>query len=189
MDQYEAMMHVNRELQTGESLLWAGRPRQGVYLRSSDALQIPFSLAWCGFALFWEYSVVKDGGPIFFKLWGIPFVLIGIYMVIGRFFADSLMRSKAQYAVTSNRILIISGLFNLKTTSIGLANIPELFFVESNNGGGTIAFSATASQWWSGSSGWPFNRQAPQVFELAENARQTYNIILRAQSEAKRPSA
>ncbi|WP_243302297.1 hypothetical protein [Geothrix oryzisoli] len=189
MDQYAAMMQINRELQPGESLLWAGQPRQGVYLRGSDALQIPFSLAWCGFAFFWEYSVVSSGGPIFFKLWGIPFVLVGIYLVIGRFFADSLVRSKAQYAVTSNRILIISGLFNLKTTSIGLANIPELSFVEGNNGGGTISFSPMATQWWAANSGVPFNRQAPQAFELAENARQTYNIILKAQSEAKRPSA
>ena len=61
---------------------------------------IPFSLLWCGFAVFWETMAMRMPGPffgpgLFFRLWGIPFVFVGLYFVFGRFFADALARSSS----------------------------------------------------------------------------------------------
>ena len=69
---------VERELSSGEKLLWSGQPRSGIRLRGSDAFAIPFSILWCGFAIFWESMVVRKGAPVFMMLWGIPFVLAGL---------------------------------------------------------------------------------------------------------------
>lgn len=52
-------------LETGESLLWAGVPKQGVILRSIDVFMIPFSIFWCGFAIFWVLNRVRFGGPTY----------------------------------------------------------------------------------------------------------------------------
>jgi hypothetical protein len=104
------MSAIESELSSGERMLWSGQPRPGIRLRPSDAFAIPFSLLWCGFAIFWEFGVVTDGAPFFFKLWGIPFVLFGLYMVFGRFFADARTRERTTYGVTTERSIIVGGL-------------------------------------------------------------------------------
>jgi len=77
---YALEQTVRSQLASNEKLLWTGQPRPGLRLRATDALAIPFSLLWCGFAIFWEWSVLKQGAPGFFALWGIPFVAIGLYV-------------------------------------------------------------------------------------------------------------
>jgi hypothetical protein len=110
---------VQFELAKGERLLWSGVPRQGVLFRPSDAFMIPFSLLWAGFAVFWELSAIRDGAPTFFVLWGIPFVLVGAYIVVGRFLVDARRRRNTAYGLTTERIIISSGAFrpSLKWTA------------------------------------------------------------------------
>jgi hypothetical protein len=89
---------VSAQLGPDEELLWSGKPRGGIRLRAQDTFSIPFSLMWCGFAVFWETMAMMIPGPFFgpgllFRLWGIPFVIAGLYFVFGRFFVDALARS------------------------------------------------------------------------------------------------
>src|SRR5437879_11675637 len=86
---YELEQRIRTDLRSDEKLLWMGQPAQGVRFRGSDLFLIPFSLFWAGFAVYWEWSVIQQGAPDFFTLWGIPFVLVGIYIVVGRFFAGA----------------------------------------------------------------------------------------------------
>jgi hypothetical protein len=179
-----------RELSGGEQLLWHGRPVGGVRLRAGDAIQIPFSLLWAGFAVFWEATVITSGAPFFFVLWGIPFVAVGLYITVGRFFHDAWRRSRTAYAVTSERVVILSGGLRPAVTSLRLATIPSLSLAEHRGGVGTISFgggSAFAGLASGMMDGWPgVSRHLGPRLELVPGARSVYETIEAAQRDAAR---
>jgi hypothetical protein len=122
-------------------LTWTGRPPSGLLLAPSDALAIPLSLLWGGFAIFWETTVVTVGAPWFFKLWGVPFVAVGLYLIVGRFFWDAYVRGNTFYALTDDGRAIIRRVgFGATTTVIDVTRLPEITFQSGSNGTGTIYF-------------------------------------------------
>lgn len=137
-------MHGPRHLMPGERLVWEDRPPGGLILVPMDALMIPFSLMWGGFALFWNISVWASDGPIFFRLWGLPFLAVGFYMVIGRFFADAWMRSRTRYFVTNQRVAI-SKADGARVKSFDIRRLPALELREGRHGRGTIRFGESPS--------------------------------------------
>lgn len=170
---------ITKELGANEKLLWTGRPKQGIILRGSDALLIPFSLLWCGFAIFWESSVINTNAPFFFRLWGIPFVLIGLYIVAGRFFVDANQRSKTYYGLTDDRVIIVSGLFQKKIKTLNLQTISDISLTEGKDRKGTITFGPTPQFYAAfGGTSWPgMGQQAVPSFDSIENARSVYDLI------------
>ena len=183
---------VERELGRDERLLWKGRPRGGLRLRPADAYMIPFSFVWGGFAIFWEYSVVtqvpKGHAPgIAFSLFGIPFVVIGLYIMFGRFFVDAKMRSNTEYAVTNRRVIIASGVFGRKVRSIDLQSLPEITIVERADRSGTINFGPASSMWGAQRDPWSFGMPSQSAIEMIDNVRSVYDIIDEARNARTRP--
>jgi hypothetical protein len=172
------------ELNPGERILWSGQPQQGLMLRSGDALLIPFSLLWGGFAIFWEMGVMSSGAPFFFRLWGIPFVVLGLYIIFGRFFVDMAQRAETYYALTDQRAIILSGLFSKNVKTLKLQNLPEINISSRRDGRGTITFGASHPMAWLYSgSGFPNMGRyniAPS-FEAIEDVKTVYQQIKRLQ--------
>ncbi|HEX4574636.1 MAG TPA: PH domain-containing protein [Gemmatimonadales bacterium] len=180
---------VRSQLSSNEKLLWSGQPRGGLRLRPADAFLIPFSLLWCGFAIFWELGVLQQpDAPVFFRLWGIPFVAIGLYMVIDRFFGDALSRSRTYYGLTDQRAIIVFGVLNRQTRSLPLRTMSDITVTERGDGSGTITLGpSTAMYGWFGGSAWPRGgRYQPPAFEMIEDVRRVANLLRDAQT---RPSS
>lgn len=171
----------------GERILWTGRPKRGLVLRPADALLIPFSLLWAGFAVFWNISVwtmsTGDEGPgLDFKLFGIPFLVAGFYFVIGRFFHDAAIRKKLVYAVTDQRVLVVKdGRFG-KLKSLDLNYLPQLGLNEHRDGTGTITFQdddGYLSKPWrtAGIDPWAPSLTSSSQFSMIDNPRKVYHLI------------
>jgi len=172
---------IERELVRSERLLWKGRPRGGIRLRGSDGFLIPFSLLWGGFVIFWEFMALtspKDQ-PMgwLFPLFGLPFVLVALYIVFGRFFVDAKMRHSTEYAVTDRRAIIVSGLFTRKIRSINLQSSPEITLSEKADKSGTIAFGAAPFGRWMQRDLWYPSGSSQPAFEMIEDVRGIYDII------------
>jgi hypothetical protein len=173
-------------LMPGEHVIWYGEPKQGMSFSRNDALMIPFSVMWGGFAIFWETTVISTRAPWFFKLWGVPFVLVGLYLIVGRFFIDAWIRRCTAYALTDRRALVIRAAPFAKVTSLNLGSLSNVELTESSSGRGTIQFgSAPAFGYWRGWSGWtPALDQS--AFIGIEDAR---NVFARVQSLLPRTQA
>jgi hypothetical protein len=135
----ELYQHVNK----GEEIIWAERPKQGILFRASDGCLIPFSLAWGGFAIFWETMVLTMDAPIFMALFGIPFVLIGLYLIIGRFFHDMYIRRNMIYGLTKKQIIIKRG---DKLRFVDLFSLNDIQVTEKKDGSGSILFNDKSNQ-------------------------------------------
>lgn len=124
----------------GERLLWSGRPAQGLLFTLHDLFLVPFSILWCGFAIFWETSVMAANAPLLFKLWGVPFVLVGLYFVFGRFLVDAWLRSGTIYGVTDRRVLILRAAPFHSFISLDLVGLLDIRLRRGLAGRGTIQF-------------------------------------------------
>jgi hypothetical protein len=124
--------------------------------------------------------------PLIMKLWGIPFVLIGLFMVFGRFFLDARLRKKTFYAVTTERIIVIGGLRSRQVRSLQLRTLTDIGLNERSDGSGTITFGPqlVTAQYVApelqarGRYGFP-------MFDQIERAKEVYNIIQKAQKSVE----
>jgi hypothetical protein len=161
----------------GEKIVWSGQPAQGFLLTNRDWLLIPFSLLWGGGIIFWEMSALSNNAPISTKLASVPFVLIGLYLVAGRFLLDAWVRRGMCYAVTDKRVLILrSGPFS-KFSAMSLDQLPNVNLSERADGRGTIRFGAVAAY---REGGWTPSLDSTPQFIAIENARRVFDHIQRA---------
>lgn len=182
---------ITRELDSDEKLLWSGRPRHGILFRSYDIFMIPFSIFWLGFAIFWMVGAsgalwASDGESevtsfnYIFPLFGLPFVAIGLYMAIGRFWVDKAMREKTAYGVTNQRVIIRSGLFSRSVQSLNLRTLSDVSLKEKNDGSGTVNLGPSNPMYgmFEGMNWWPGMVQyQPPSFDSIPDAKSVYNII------------
>ena len=130
-------------LRDGETILWSGAPDPTIRFSAMDVVAIPFSLVWAGFALFWNVGVWGSGAPLTFRLFGLPFLLVGAYISVGRFFISAQRKKKTQYYVTNQRAVIINDLGQERF--VELANVMRDTKQLRNNRGVTISFRSPSA--------------------------------------------
>ena len=177
----------------GETILWTGQPAQGLMLTGRDGLLIPFSLFWGGFAIFWESTVARmPKAPAFMALFGVPFVLVGLYLIFGRFLVDAWVRGATSYALTNQRILIARQRPTRSFTAIDVDRLTDATLTERTDGSGTIVLAAATAflgAWGTNRSGlvaWtPSLDPIPKLLAIAD-ARRVFDQI---QSAARAKAA
>jgi hypothetical protein len=170
-------------LEPGEQLLWVGRPGQGLRIRPADRWAIPFTVFWAGFWVFWEYWALGQSNW-FFRLWGIPFLIVGAWFAVGRFFTDARRRARAQYGLTDRRIVVRLAGKRPSVESIGLPSIPTLTVVEHRDGSGDIVLGAGDNQHVAVGGLKPKRSSVLPMLEFLPNPWRVHEIINSARSRA-----
>ena len=163
----------------GERIVWWGQPAQGLLFTSKDWFMVPFSLMFLGFSVFWESMVMTaTNSPTFMRLWGVPFILVGLYLFVGRFVVDAWARRGITYAVTDKRVLIQRTAPFAKFTAMSFDQLPSVNLIERGSGRGTIRFGQDQPAWSNrGYAGWsPAFDPTPQFIAI-EDARKVFEHI------------
>jgi hypothetical protein len=185
----QAATKLQSELSSGERIQWAAMPNSRIVFHSDDLYLIPFSLLWGGFAIFWEASVLgfwdtnAKPHPVswFMSLWGIPFIVVGQYVIWGRFAWDAWLKRRTYYAITDRRVLILQEGWKRKTQFSYLESIPQI----SREGGdvGTLWLGAklpTFGGRGTKTSGWSrfgITDGVPMLADI-DNVDSVYHLIL-----------
>jgi multisubunit Na+/H+ antiporter MnhC subunit len=128
------------DLLPGESLLWEGSPTRHRLLRRTDAFVIPFSVVLCAVIVGFAVAALSSGAPAIIALWVGMFVLIGLYLVAGRFVLRALASRRTRYAVTDRRVIATGGVTGRRIRSEYLASLPSPVVTEEPDGSGTLTF-------------------------------------------------
>jgi hypothetical protein len=186
----EAQARLQPHLQPSERILWTGKPDPNRLLGGKDVFLIPFSLLWGGFAIFWEGAVIwgsssgPSGAPIFFLLWGVPFVLVGQYLIWGRFLVKRWDKGRTVYALTNQRVLVLRG---RSLQSMFVNQLPSLDQSIRHDGSGTLEFGSSGPPLgygvWAntGMDVFGFGRGALAFYDIPEVA-QVYRLVNQARS-------
>src|SRR5579859_2770716 len=116
-DNPEEIIHA--ELEPGETLLWSGRPRQGLVPRSGDGRQVVaavFLLGFFGFVFAGANNNIK--AQITFLLFMVPILLYNLTLIFARPILDLRFRSRMAYGVTSERVLFVAWRFGHRVKSL-----------------------------------------------------------------------
>ncbi|MER3328065.1 MAG: hypothetical protein RIF34_00700 [Candidatus Kapaibacterium sp.] len=173
---------IIEQIQGDERLLWADKPATGIKFRSTDIFIFLFSVLWLSFSLFWTYMAMDAN--IFFAMFGIPFILVGIHLLFGRFIFDALSRKNTVYGLTNKRIIQKSGLFKVHYKSVFLDSLPSLSYTEKPDGSGDISFGQTINSFKKRDTS--NNQNFPIVrIEFIPNVRSVHNKIADAKSKVR----
>jgi hypothetical protein len=180
------------DLLPGERVLWTGQPDPSVLFSPADRFLVPFSLLWGGFSFFWEAMVIAsllqgedrsgNGGSLWmFVFFGIPFVVIGFYFIVGRFVAKRFRKKRTYYAVTTQRVLVLTHLRSRHLNAAFIDRIPSVQKSVRSDGIGTVHFGDvgwfqaqyqnTGMEFFGGS-----QEPAPAFFDIRE-AEYVYGLV------------
>jgi hypothetical protein len=188
-------------LADGETILWQGRPDSGIIWSSLLSFETVFGLFFAGFAAFWIAGARAmtgttgaggiDGVFAFFPLFGLPFLLVGLYLAVGRIFWDAYSRGRTWYTLTNRAAYIARDVMakrSLKRYPFNEMRTPELqddargsvFFAEelrlhthrNRSRNGFSGATRTSTQ------------RIPIGFRRIDDARAVYRLIVEHRSRA-----
>jgi hypothetical protein len=156
MNPGDAQLRAQSELQSGESLLWTGEINSG----RAAIMALPaalFGIPFAGFALFWMTTAYRGTSHIshnagsfgsafkVFPLFGVPFLLIGLGMVLSPLWVYLKGRTGV-YAITNQRVMVITGSRSRAVRSITPADIASVDHREKPDMTGDVLIRTNAMQ-------------------------------------------
>ncbi len=135
-----------------ETLLWTGKPVKPIKLLPGEKFNIIFGIFWTAFAIFWmvlAFWTTKrfDEQDLWimkiFPFFGVPFLLVGIYLIFLSPLRIMSKRKNLEYALTNKRILIFNNGKTQTLNAFEYSDIQNVNFGCDADGIGAVTFFNT----------------------------------------------
>ncbi len=144
----EALRVVEPELRPAERVLWAGRPCiRPIFHRNENEVLLPFGLIFGVSSLLYEVVAVRVmfSSPTqihgYVMAWfGLGSLVMGQYLMWGRFLYAARKKKRTYYAVTDRRVLVVQTAADRQVASAELKALPHLHKLKRSGDIGTIRF-------------------------------------------------
>lgn len=147
------------ELRVGERVLWRGKPEREAFVRRTWPLSV-FGGALLVAVVAFYMVVLTTEAPDLLGLWGIPFAIAALYMLVGHFSLTRREWSHTEYLVTDSRVLIRHGIFSPRLTSYSMVSLPHTQVVMHGDDIGNVLFKGPFGQGYGPPPGyrtmWPY---------------------------------
>ncbi|NOQ35400.1 MAG: hypothetical protein GQ569_05830 [Methylococcaceae bacterium] len=136
---------IQNELNHREVMKWSGRPKPRAFAASSLIIFL-FAIPWTAFSIFWIFAASGfqvpdfDEGFDFFPLFGLPFLFIGIGMLLSPIFMYSKAK-KTVYVITNQRAFQLYCGKRKKVKSYAPEEIGHIERIEEQDGSGNLYFA------------------------------------------------
>ncbi|MEM6723286.1 MAG: hypothetical protein AAF598_04560 [Bacteroidota bacterium] len=123
--------NFDRLLAGGEQIVWIGQPKKGIVLYAPDWAVVPMSIFFVGFSAYWLYVfAIMSAGFLLGILILAIFLLISMYILVGRFWYAAYRKSRVYYALTDKRLIWVTDYkrkmkWDLKLTDIAVVEIKQ----------------------------------------------------------------
>lgn len=114
-------------------------PKKGLVFRVYDVLLIPFGFVLVGLVTMIFVSGANKGIGSLIVI-HLLFLFAGIYLLIGRFIYDILLRRTTFYGLSQGKVFIVSGVFSRTKEVINLRFVSKVELIHHLNGLGSIRF-------------------------------------------------
>lgn len=179
------------KLMPEETIEWHGKSERKKMIGYSDYMYIPFSIMWLGFICVWEYNVIVVQYPLVFHLLGVPMLLAGLYMTIGRFIYKVYKKKNSCYIITNQRVIETYEDPRLGYKEKAIKEIGRMVRFIEKDGVGTLVFDdinpAYIMKLNDGME--PFRRRTKKVigFYDVKEAEKLYEMIQRLKESQPKP--
>lgn len=143
----ELQARIDRELRSDERIVWSSKPL-GRTLALRSLPTVLFGIPWTLFSCFWVVMAAggaSKSGSLFaylFPLFGVPFVVLGLGMLTGPFWAARSAKQTAYVLTNQRAITFTPSLFgNVTIRSFDAARMADLRRMERADGSGDLVFA------------------------------------------------
>lgn len=173
-------------LDPGERLLWEGEPAKGLRINGAAITKSLFGIPFLAFALFWTYGASDSfstflaptlGFKTFFPMFGILFILVGLYMLVGQYFWGAYKRGRTRYALSDKRAFIASQAIRKELNFYPIKAATEVHMKPGTET--SIYFAVRIYRSKNGA------RRVPLGFEYISDGEEVYRLIRQIQNDDK----